>query len=161
MLKTEKYTFFYKDPLGQWNMKLFKDNKGVEYNCAEQYMMAKKSLLFNDLETYKKIMEERSPREQQKLGRKIKNFNQKVWDANCQLIVYQGNLFKFEQNHELLGILMNTGDTILVEASPYDKIWGVGLSENVSLIQDETNWKGKNLLGYTLTNLRDNYFKRK
>lgn len=120
----EKYTFFWKSKLGQWNMESFKDNKGIKYNCAEQYMMAKKAELFKDNSSYKKIMEEKSPKEQQKLGRKIKNFNQDIWEANCTTIVYQGNLFKFEQNKELREILLKTKGTILVEASPYDKVWG-------------------------------------
>ena len=156
---TEKYTFFWKDKIAQWNMTSFRDQNNIEYNCAEQYMMAKKALLFKDKDTYKDIMNSKHPREQQKFGRKIKNFDQKIWDSNCQLIVYQGNYFKFSQNKELLKVLLSTGNTILVEASPYDKIWGVGLSENVSLILDKKNWKGQNLLGYILTNLRDNYFK--
>ena len=156
---TSKYTFFWKDKIAQWNMTSFKDQNNIEYNCAEQYMMAKKALLFNDKESYINIMEAEHPRDQQKIGRKIKNFNQKIWDANCQSIVYQGNYFKFSQNKELLDILLSTGDTTLVEASSYDKIWGVGISENVALILDKKNWKGQNLLGYILTNLRDNFFK--
>lgn len=158
MKKTEKYTFFWKSKLGQWNLLPFTDNQGITYNCAEQYMMAKKALLFNDLETYEKIMNEKNPSKQQSLGREVKNFNKLQWDASCTSIVYQGNMYKFEQNPELLKILLDTKNTILVEASPYDIIWGVGLGENNSLISDEKNWKGQNLLGYTLTILRDNYF---
>jgi len=153
MKRTKKYTFFWKDKLAQWNMQSFKDNKGVEYNCAEQYMMAKKAELFNDKISYQKIMKAKTPKEQQNLGRKVNGFNEDIWDANKQIILY-----KFEQNKDLLDILLSTKGTILVEASPYDKIWGVGLSDSVSLILDKENWKGKNLLGYTLTALRDNYF---
>lgn len=152
---TDDYTFFYKDPIAQWNKKTFKDNKGVEYNCAEQYMMAKKAILFNDLDSYRKIMNTVSPREQQNLGRNVLNFNQEVWNANAQIIVYQGNYFKFTQNKDLYTLLQKTKGTILVEASPIDCIWGVGLSEDDPLILDKSNWKGQNLLGYTLTQLRD------
>lgn len=158
MLITDSHTFFWKSPLGQWNMKPFVDNKGIEYNCAEQYMMAKKAELFNDEVTYSEIMNSASPKEQQELGRKIKNFSQKIWDANATTIVYQGNYYKFSQNEELLELLLSTKNTILVEASPYDLIWGVGLGEKDPLIQDEKNWKGQNLLGYTLTNLKNNFF---
>lgn len=162
MKLTEKYAFFWRSPLGQWNMKPFTDNEGVTYNCAEQYMMAKKALLFRDQETYKLIMDSSSPKEQQELGRKVKNFDQKVWEANACTIVYQGNLYKFSQNPVLLELLMSTEDRILVEASPYDLVWGIGYSEEDSeyIITDPSNWRGANWLGFTLTNLRDNYFKK-
>jgi len=158
MKVTEEYTFFWKDKLAQWNMLPFADKDDIRYNCAEQYMMAKKALLFNDHETYELIMQADHPREQQRLGRLVKNFNLKVWEANDQLIVYQGNIYKFEQNQELLDILLQTRGTILVEASPNDTEWGVGLSENKPDIMFIDKWKGKNKLGYTLTALRDNYF---
>jgi len=153
-----EYTFFWKDKIGQWNMKPFVDKDGIKYNCAEQYMMAKKAILFNDKESYKLIMEAEHPGEQQRLGRLVKNFDLKTWEANDQLIVYQGNMLKFEQNPDLLEILKSTKGTILVEASPSDREWGVGLSENNKDILLKENWKGKNKLGYTLTALRDNYF---
>jgi hypothetical protein len=160
MRTTDNYVFFWKDKLAQWNMLPFVDKNNIKYNCAEQYMMAKKALLFQDNESYHKIMSAIHPREQQALGRKVKNFNQKIWDANAVSIVYQGNLFKFEQNKELLDLLISTGDKILVEASPYDKIWGIGLSEDNNDILDINKWKGLNLLGFTLTNLRNNYLKK-
>jgi hypothetical protein len=156
MKVTEKYTFFWKDKISQWNMQSFKDQNNIEYNCAEQYMMAKKALLFQDQEAYQNIMNTNSPRTQQDEGRKIKNFNQKVWDANCQTIVYQGNYYKFTQNQNLLDILLSTEGTILVEASPIDKIWGIGLAEDNKDALDLDKWKGQNLLGFILTNLRDN-----
>lgn len=156
MIITEKYTFFWKDKIGQWNLTDFKDNQNIIYSSAEQYMMAKKALLFNDEEIYQNIMSEKSPKIIQELGRKIKNFDQKTWDAHAQIIVYQGNYFKFTQNKELYGLLKSTGETILVEASPFDLIWGVGLSVEDEKIFDDLNWRGKNLLGYLLTFLRDN-----
>jgi len=155
MKKTEKYTFFWKDKIAQWNIQSFKDNDGIEYNCAEQYMMAQKALLFNDIEIHNLIMNEKSPKEQQKLGRIIKNFNQDIWNENAEQIVYNGNYFKFTQNKDLLEILLSTKDTQLVEASPFDKIWGVGLGEDNPLILDEKNWQGQNLLGKTLTKVRN------
>lgn len=161
MLRTEKYTFFWKDKIAQWNKTSFKDNEGIIYNCAEQYMMAKKALLFNDLESYKEIMKEKEPKIQQDLGRKVKGFNKEIWDSNCIQIVYQGNIFKFKQNPELLEILLSTKGTILVEASPFDRIWGIGRGVEDILINDKEQWLGTNLLGYVLTNLRDNYFGNK
>lgn len=151
---TDKYTFFWRSKLGQWNMLPFNVD-GVKYNCAEQYMMAQKAKLFNDIESYELIMKEKSPRNHQALGRKIKNFDEEVWKNHREEIVYTANIAKFSQNPELLEMLLRTPDTTFVEASPYDKIWGVGLGEDDPLIDDEKNWKGLNLLGKTLTRVRD------
>lgn len=156
---TDTHTFFWKSKLGQWNMLPFIDDDGVQYNCAEQYMMAKKAILFKDTETYKLIMSEENPAKQKKLGRIIKNFDLKVWNKHCSEIVYQGNFLKFSQNKELFDILMKTPQTIFVEASPFDRIWGVGLGEDDPLILDPKNWKGLNLLGKVLTKLRDDFLK--
>lgn len=160
MLITENHVFFWKDKIAQWNMQSFVDNLGMTYICAEQYMMAKKALLFKDYETYENIMMSKSPKEHQALGRIVKNFDQKVWEANAVAIVYQGNYFKFSQNQDLKDILMSTKGKVLVEASPFDLIWGIGYGVDAPLevLEDPSQWKGKNLLGYTLTNLRDNAF---
>ena len=157
MKKIDSFTFFWKDKIGQWNMTPFKDNEGTEYNCAEQYMFARKAKLFNDFESLEKIMKSSSPREQQKLGREVKNFEQKIWDANKVGIVTLGNIFKFSQNKNLKEILLSTKGTILVEASPYDKIWGIGLGVEDKNITNMKKWKGENLLGFILTNVRDFY----
>jgi ribA/ribD-fused uncharacterized protein len=154
MKTINNYTFFWKDKIGQWNLKSFIDDDGITYNCAEQYMMAKKAQLFNDLETYSLIMKELNPAKHQKLGRLIKNFNEDTWIQHREEIVYQGNIYKFTQNKELKEVLLSTGTTILVEASPYDKIWGVGLSVNDPLILDQKNWRGLNLLGKILSRVR-------
>ena len=150
-----EYTFFWKSKLSQWAFSSFKDEVGIKYTHAEQYMMYQKALLFGDKETAEFILKEDDPSEQQKLGRNIKNFNQNLWDKSKTDIVYRGNYLKYTQNPELKKMLFNTGDTTLVEASPYDKIWGVGLGADNTLIKDPKNWRGQNLLGYTLTKVRD------
>lgn len=154
------FVFFWKSPLGQWNMQPFVDNNGIIYNCAEQYMMAKKALLFDDLVSYGKIMASQLPSDQQDLGRLVSNFNQEIWEANATLIVYQGNYYKFSQHKNLMDILQSTKGKLLVEASPYDVVWGIGYGEkdDEAILTDKTKWRGKNLLGYTLTSLRDNAF---
>lgn len=139
-------------------MEAFMDKDGVEYSCAEQYMMSKKALLFGDVEINEAIMEAGHPREMQKLGRQVRGYIQRVWDANATTIVYQGNMYKFNQNPKLAGQLILTKGTTLVEASPYDRIWGIGLAEDDYRCLDQKLWLGTNWLGYTLTNLRDNYF---
>ena len=151
----EKYTFFWNGPFSQWDASPFMDLTGLMYNCCEQAMMAHKAMTFKDEESFKKIMATTSPREQKALGRKVKNFNPKVWDVMSSLIVYDMNLLKFSQNKKHQEALLKTGDTILVEASPYDKIWGVSMSEDDSRINDMSQWKGQNRLGFILTRVRE------
>jgi len=150
-----KFTFFWHGPFSQWDTSPFMALDGLMYNTAEQYMMAQKALLFQDEETFKKIMATTSPKEQKALGRIVKNFNPLVWDTMSTLIVYDGNLLKFSQNEKHREALMNTGDTILVEASPYDAIYGVGLAEDNPFIDDMSQWQGQNRLGFVLTKVRE------
>ncbi len=153
------YTFFWRENLSQWDMTSFHDNGGIIYTCAEQYMMYKKALLFGDEEIAQLILDASHPNEMKSLGRKVRGFNPDIWNANATAIVYQGNMYKFKHNAHLLESLMNTSGTILVEASPYDKVWGIGLAESDDRCLYQEDWQGVNWLGYTLTNLRDNYFK--
>lgn len=95
---------------------------GVKYHTAEQYMMAQKAVLFGDEAVRKEIMTAGHPKQFKALGRKIKGFDQKIWNENCCDIVIKGNAAKFSQNEELKAFLLNTNTRILVEASPYDKI---------------------------------------
>ena len=143
-----------KSCLSQWWPCKFKSNN-IEYNCAEQYMMSEKAKLFKDEETYQLILKERSQKTIKHLGRLIKNFNDKEWNKNKIKIVVQGNILKFSQNEELKNYLIETGDKILVEASPYDKIWGIGLDENNPDARNPYKWKGENLLGFSLMEVRD------
>ncbi len=153
-LDSPKFYFFYRHPFGQWNQSVMVDEGGVTYACAEQYMMAKKALLFRDEEAARRIMLETNPRLQQAIGREIRGFDQGLWDANKEGIVYAGNKLKFTQNHDLREMLLATHPRVLVEASPTDLVWGVGLSADDPLILDEKNWRGQNLLGKVLTKLR-------
>ena len=128
---------------------------GVEYSSAEQYMMAQKAALFGDDETYKKILAVSDPKEVKALGRKVKGFDEKIWNSRCDDIVRTGNLAKFSQNPELKAFLLDkTGDMTLVEASPYDRKWGIGMRECAAACDPE-NWHGENRLGYALTEVRE------
>ena len=125
------------------------------YNSAEQFMMASKARLFNDEETFQKIMEATEPNTCKYLGRQVKGFDSKEWDRVCYNIVLLGNYNKFTQNEDLKKELLATGDKILVEASPYDHIWGIAMSKDHPDCGDPGKWKGTNLLGFALTELRD------
>lgn len=154
MRETELYYFFWKHQFGQWTLKDITDPDGKTYNCCEQYMMYKKALLFNDSEMSDKILNEREPALQQKMGREIRNFDAGLWDRNKVGIVWYGNYLKFTQHDDLKKRLLETGNKILVEASPYDLIWGVGLGASDNKILNQNNWKGLNLLGKTLMSVR-------
>ena len=148
-----KYTFFFGGEFSQHYIRPFQLD-GMIFNCAEQYMMASKALLFDDMFVYNEIMNEKSPHNQKMLGRKIKNFDKEKWELIAKYVVYRANLAKFTQHRDLYDVLMATEGTELVEASPIDTIWGIGLSESDPLIHDKANWKGTNWLGQILTLVR-------
>ena len=140
--------------LSQWYMCSFAV-EDVYYNCAEQYMMAEKARIFGDDDAWQQIMASYDPMTIKKLGRKVRNFNAYVWKKNCQEVVKRGNLAKFSQNLKLMEYLLGTGDKILVEASPKDTIWGIGLPEDAPEVCNPRLWQGENLLGFTLMEVRD------
>ncbi|HTL86559.1 MAG TPA: NADAR family protein [Acidimicrobiia bacterium] len=150
------YTFFFTEasPFSQWYRCTFTVGANT-FNCAEQYMMHGKALLFGDTETATKILAADHPRDHKALGRKVKPFDDAVWKRECEAIVRAGNHAKFTQNEDLREKLFATNGTTLVEASPYDKIWGIGLAATDPRAKDPSQWKGRNLLGKILTELRD------
>lgn len=138
----------------QWWLSSFEvDN--VIYKTAEHWMMAKKAELFNDNEVLAKIIKANSPAEAKKLGREVKNYDDKLWLANRYEIVKQGNYHKFSQNKDLKTFLLNTKDRVLVEASPVDPIWGIGMATDHKDVSNPEKWKGLNLLGFALMEVRD------
>lgn len=153
MTVSENYHFFYKSKLSQWHMVDFKVD-GIIYCCCEQFMMSQKSLLMGDIDSHYNIMKSRSPAEHQRFGREVKYFNNDLWDKNKINIVHKGNYHRFTQSDECLKLLLDTFPKLLVEASPIDRVYGVGLSANDPLINDSKNWKGVNLLGQILTLVR-------
>jgi hypothetical protein len=127
---------------------------GVTYNCAEQYMMAEKARLFGDKATERKIMSTSDPADQKRWGREVKNFNADKWNNVAKDIVFRASMAKFTQDDALKAILLATAGTTLVEASPEDTIWGIGLAKDDPRAQSRSTWKGKNWLGATLTKVR-------
>ncbi|MNP56050.1 Swarming motility protein YbiA [compost metagenome] len=118
-------------------------------------MMHRKAVLFGDEEMAEKILSALTPREQKALGRKVRNFDKSQWEAHCKQFVYEANHAKFTQNPHLLETLLATKGTTLVEASPTDRIWGVGLKAENPKILDRATWRGTNWLGEILTKLRE------
>lgn len=148
-----KYHFFWGGPFSQWCPSKF-TIEGVEYNCAEQYMMAQKAILFGDTGIHSKIMACKEPSTQKSLGKKVSGFDLTTWQQNAKLIVYRGNLAKFSQNPNLYEYLVATGDLEIVEASPEDKIWGIGLHESNPDVHDKSKWQGTNWLGEVIMAVR-------
>lgn len=146
--------FFYGAPFSQWfPSKFVVDN--IEYNCAEQYMMAQKALMFDDPHYYTRIMAATQPSQQKFFGRLVGNFDKVIWETKCRGIVFDGNLAKFSQDPKLLRYLLDTGDDELVEASPTDTIWGIGIGENDFRRYDRKQWRGTNWFGIELMNVRN------
>jgi len=138
----------------QWFPGSFEEN-GIIYKTAEHYMMAGKARLCNDAEAEEQILMADTPNQTKNLGRKVKNFDPKLWDEHKYQIVTQGNLLKFTQNQKFKDFLLSTGEKVLVEASPYDKIWGIGMLETDSRAENPLMWNGENLLGFALMEVRD------
>lgn len=118
-------------------------------------MMYKKALLFDDVTNAELILLHSSPKRIKQLGRGVVGFNESIWNEHKYEIVKQGNILKYSQNKSFLDLLLSTGDKILVEASPYDCIWGIGMGINTIGIDDPRNWKGRNLLGFALTEAKE------
>jgi ribA/ribD-fused uncharacterized protein len=128
---------------------------GLLYPTAEHYMMAEKARLFNDAATLAKVLSATSPGAAKAAGREVQAFNQTVWETHRERIVYEANLAKFGQNPTLKTFLLGTGDRVLVEASPVDAIWGVGLAATDANIDNPSLWQGLNLLGFALMAVRE------
>lgn len=156
MRKTDRHTFFFtdRDCFSNWYPSPFQV-AGVQFGCVEQFMMYQKAVFFNDPNTAAKILSTSSPKEQKALGRLVQNFDAEKWEEVGEKLVYVGLLEKYRQNSNLLEKMMETGDTLFVEASPFDRIWGIGMRETDVGVDDEFNWKGKNKLGKLTTRARE------
>jgi ribA/ribD-fused uncharacterized protein len=139
--------------LGNWFESPFEAG-GVAFNCNEQYMMYHKALLMGDEATAQRMLAEKNPKNHKKLGQSVKPWNEELWLENRARIMYEGCQAKFSQNEELCQRLLATGDAVLVEASPLDKIWGIGLKASDPNARKQASWKGLNLLGRVLMQVR-------
>jgi ribA/ribD-fused uncharacterized protein len=129
--------------------------EGVRYPTAEHWMMAQKARLFGDEDVFQRIIAAKTPAEAKKLGRQVRGFDEAAWNAQRMDIVVRGNFEKFSQHPELREFLLTTQERVLVEASPVDHIWGIGLAADDERAADPRRWDGLNLLGFALMEVRD------
>jgi ribA/ribD-fused uncharacterized protein len=129
----------------------------ISFNCAEQAMMFYKALFFNDKETSEKILKETNPRYQKDLGRLVRNYNDIKWSNHRFEAIRMINKYKFKDNSDLKEFLISTNHLILAEASPWDRIWGIGLAPDDKRAHDVSTWQGKNLLGRVLMSVREDF----
>ena len=148
------HLFFWSGPFSQWQRCEFVLD-GMTFNTAEQAMMYRKAMLFHDQDVAQKILKTRDAKKQKALGRTVKNFDPTKWDAEKEGVVREANRAKFGQNKGLRRKLFQTGTKMLVEASPLDLIWGIGLDEKNARLTPPEQWPGENLLGKILTEVRD------
>lgn len=140
--------------LSQWWEGAFEVD-GIVYKTAEHWMMAEKARLFGDKEMRARIIACEKPGEAKALGREVRGFDQAIWGAERFAIVRDGNYYKFSQDEALKAFLINTNQRILAEASPIDAIWGIGMAKYHPSVTDPYRWRGLNLLGFALMEVRD------
>jgi len=139
--------------LSQWYPAVFTVD-GVRYASAEHYMMAGKARLFGDQSALAEVLGSDDPARAKAAGRKVQGFDTARWLAEREGIVLRASLEKFGQNPPLLKYLIGTGEQVLVEASPHDRIWGIGLAADHPDARDPQRWRGDNLLGFVLMDAR-------
>lgn len=160
MSQTSTHVFFVGGPFSQWYTSHFTgqlapDTPVLEFTSAEQYMMASKAWLFQDLVMTKQIMQSHSPREQKELGRRVAGFDLARWNANAKNIVRRGSFYKYSQDEELRAFLKQYDGLYIVEGADYDPVWGVKLAWDDPRIVDPANWRGTNWLGECIMECRD------
>lgn len=137
-----------------WYLSDFKVGS-ITFHSAEQYLMYMKASTFGDSRIANKILETNNQSQIKALGRRVRNYDDSVWSRVRQVIMEQGLYAKFTQNAGLKAQLLRTGDNILAECSPYDCIWGIGMSTGDPRHMNPDEWRGHNLLGQALMTVRE------
>lgn len=156
MRTVQGMTLFWRtaEVFSNWNLGAF-TVEGRSFNCAEQFMMFTKAMLFGDVQIANQIMAESNPRKQKALGRQISGYVDAVWQSQAEDLMFPGLFAKFIQDADRKAAILATGDTLLVEASPDDVVWGIGLEESDPRCLNPEEWLGQNKLGRVLTRVRD------
>ncbi|GGX22325.1 hypothetical protein GCM10010383_60740 [Streptomyces lomondensis] len=128
---------------------------GVAYATAEHWMMAAKARLFEDAAAERAVLAAAHPAEAKKAGRLVRGFDEAIWERERFRIVVEGSVHKFGAHPTLRAYLLGTGDRVLVEASPVDRVWGIGLAADDAAASDPERWRGPNLLGFALMAARE------
>ncbi len=150
---TDTHVFFWGGVLSNWHPCKFK-YKSITFFNTEQAFMWEKAVFFGDMATAELILKTPEPRENKALGRNVKDFDVKRWSEVSYQIMIDVNLAKYDQNLILKDAILSTEDKTIVEASPHDRIWGIGLYWNNDDCLDEAKWRGTNLLGKALMEVR-------
>jgi hypothetical protein len=151
------FVFFWKPEeenacFGNWFPLAFSVD-GIHFHTSEHYVMYHKALLMGDEEIARAVLEDPDPHSAKKWGQRVKPWSQDIWNRERCRIMYEACFAKF-QAEDMRQRLLNTGDAVLVEASPYDKIWGIGLLKTDKNARNPQRWKGLNLLGKVLMKIR-------
>jgi ribA/ribD-fused uncharacterized protein len=151
----EEFIFYFgqESVFSHWFKCSFSINS-QDFCCAEQYIMYRKAVLFNDVEIAKKILNSSNPARHRYLGKQVGGFDKRLWQQHCKQFAFDGNLSKFAQSSVLTNILLQTTGKSFAEASPYDRIWGIGLSMKNPKIYDRSQWRGRNWAGEVLQSVR-------
>lgn len=161
MRVTNKHIFFWGEEFSNFypcNITFKYGDKTMHFTTSEQLFMWLKAMAFNDVEIANEILKVEHPKDAKRLGRKVKNFSDDVWYEKREAAMKVALRHKFsDENPELKEFLLSKrfDNKTFVEASPFDKIWGIGLAENDELADNEENWKGLNLLGKCLNEIRE------
>ncbi|MCQ2245068.1 MAG: NADAR family protein, partial [Bacteroidaceae bacterium] len=158
-MEKKNVVFFYgvKNVNGEFSnhyVREFKVN-GNTFNCVEQFMMAQKALIFRDFETFNKVMNSKDPVEMKHLGREVKNFDAEKWDGVKMKVVKRAVMAKFSQNWDLRELLLQTGDRLIAESNPMDRIWGIGICKSDKDVMNKMDEWGENLLGKIMMEVRE------
>jgi ribA/ribD-fused uncharacterized protein len=129
--------------------------EGVRYRTAEHWMMAGKARMFGDEDALEAVLKAQNPGKAKAIGREVEGFDERTWSAHCYDLVLAGNLGKFGAHPDLRAYLLSTWDQVLVEASPYDRVWGIGLAATDEAARSPSRWRGRNLLGFALMDVRE------
>jgi ribA/ribD-fused uncharacterized protein len=154
MTTTDTHVYFWNGPFSNWHRCLLKDptDQSLCFGSSEQAFMFYKAIFFQDVATAGRIEKELNPAKAKELGRGIKGYDEKLWECVRLGFMTYCCYMKYSQNDELKAILLGTGDRVLVEASPYDKTWGIGIGEEDAVAGKL--WQGRNLLGQALMDVR-------